>query len=78
MSLAEGRRGKQFQEGGDMSARDERYILHAWNGFDCDGHGDLITHSHTFRNTEGGREKMAKMMFDYADRGYTVSLVKVK
>lgn len=55
---------------------EQKYILHAWSTFDSDGHGNMVTHNHSFCNTSAGWEKLQKKAREYADKGYTVSITK--
>ena len=64
---------EQLQEGGNM-----RYILHAWKFMEGDQHGDQLTYSHTYRDTDAGWVKLTAKQKEYVDKGYTTSVVRVK
>ncbi len=54
----------------------QRYCIHWWNSFDCDDHGDGITHSKSYPRTDAGWRKAEKLARKCVDAGYRVSINK--
>ena len=52
------------------------YCVHWWNSFECDDHGDGITHSETYLITDGGWSKVMSLAKKCVDAGYRVSITR--